>query len=94
MLLRLQDEKNGAFAQIVPETLSLCTDVFGNYVIQKFFEYGTAEHRKQLIGKILNNVLLLSMQMYGCRVVQKVRGARYLHLVMVPCTQPYCREQR
>ena len=30
------DEKTGAFEQILPETLRLCGDVFGNYVVQKF----------------------------------------------------------
>lgn len=47
------------------------TDVFGNYVIQKFFEFGTPEQKAQLIGKIRGNVLSLALQMYGCRVIQK-----------------------
>merc|ERR1719410_3039854 len=35
----LQD-KEGVFAQIRRNALALCEDVFGNYVIQKFFEHG------------------------------------------------------
>ena len=31
------DEKNMVFHEIMPQALSLMTDVFGNYVIQKVF---------------------------------------------------------
>jgi pumilio RNA-binding family len=40
------EEKQAAFEQLLPETLRLCTDVFGNYVIQKFFEFGSFEQKK------------------------------------------------
>ena len=49
------------------------TDVFGNYVIQKFFEHGNQTQKKTLANQMKNRVLALSTQMYGCRVVQKVR---------------------
>ncbi|CAM6003298.1 unnamed protein product [Sphagnum balticum] len=38
---------------------------------QKFFEYGTNEHKTQLVANIKNRVLDFSLQMYGCRVIQK-----------------------
>lgn len=44
-------------------------DVFGNYVVQKLFEYGTDEHRSTLAEQLLGNVLKLTKSMYGCRVV-------------------------
>ncbi|KAL0315969.1 UNVERIFIED_CONTAM: Pumilio6, chloroplastic [Sesamum radiatum] len=47
------------------------TDVFGNYVIQKLFEYGSPEERKDLANQLEGQILPLSLQMYGCRVVQK-----------------------
>jgi len=47
-------------------------DVFGNYVIQKFFEHGTPEQKRILGDKLVGHVLELSLQMYGCRVIQKV----------------------
>ena len=47
------------------------TDVFGNYVIQKFFEFGSPEQKQALALKIRGNVLTLALQMYGCRVIQK-----------------------
>ena len=48
------------------------TDVFGNYVIQKFFEHGNQPQKKILANQMKGRILELSMQMYGCRVVQKV----------------------
>jgi hypothetical protein len=34
------EEKQMVFEEILPNALQLMTDVFGNYVIQKFFEHG------------------------------------------------------
>ena len=34
------------FKEILPHSLNLMVDVFGNYVIQKFFEHGTEEQIK------------------------------------------------
>jgi len=59
------------FVEIYPSAFPLMTDVFGNYVIQKFFEYGTSEHIRLLGETLVGNVLSLSLQMYGCRVIQK-----------------------
>ena len=47
------------------------SDVFGNYVIQKFFEYGTEPQKSELVGLIKGHMLHLALQMYGCRVIQK-----------------------
>merc|ERR1740121_1818945 len=49
----------------------LTTDVFGNYVIQKFFEHGSPEQRRTMAEQLVGQVLKLSLHMYGCRVVQK-----------------------
>jgi len=51
-------------------------DVFGNYVIQKFFEHGSQLQKKLLAAQMKGRVVDLSMQMYACRVVQKVRTER------------------
>lgn len=48
-------------------------DVFGNYVIQKFFEYGDQVQKRILASKMKGQVFTLSNEMYACRVVQKVR---------------------
>ena len=41
-------------------------------VIQKLFEYGSPTQRGKICGAIQGHLLQLSLQMYGCRVVQKV----------------------
>jgi len=64
-------DKQIVFDEIVVAASSLLTDVFGNYVLQKLFEYGTPEHCEGLARVLENQCVQLSMQMYGCRVVQK-----------------------
>jgi len=60
------------FSEIRQNSLQLMTDVFGNYVIQKFFEHGNQLQKSILAKQMEGHVLTLSLQMYGCRVVQKV----------------------
>lgn len=45
-------EKQLVFQEILSSAYSLMTDVFGNYVIQKFFEYGTQEQKSTLAQKV------------------------------------------
>lgn len=40
----------------------------------QFFEHGTESQRKELAGQLFGHVLPLSLQMYGCRVIQKVNN--------------------
>jgi len=65
-------EKQMVFEEILPRALQLMVDVFGNYVIQKFFEHGTVDQIRQLGTVLEGHVLNLSLQMYGCRVIQKL----------------------
>lgn len=74
---------------IPDNALQLIQDVFGNYVscsrsssdtglilkqvIQKLFEHGTQVQKTVLANTMEGHVLPLSLQMYGCRVVQKVK---------------------
>ena len=60
------------FREILENAMQLMTDVFGNYVIQKFFEHGNQSQKKRLAAQMKGHILVLSKQMYGCRVVQKV----------------------
>ena len=39
------EEKRTVFEEILGSALQLMTDVFGNYVIQKFFEYGKKQRK-------------------------------------------------
>ena len=45
-------EKQLVFQEILAAAYSLMTDVFGNYVIQKFFEFGTTDQKSQLVNKV------------------------------------------
>lgn len=73
------------FEALLPTALSLMTDLFGNYVVQKFLERGTQEQISALAKTMRGRVLQLSLDMYGCRVVQKavevVDGEEQSHLV-------------
>ncbi len=72
--------KERIFSELVNDALPLMQDVFGNYVIQKFFEHGDQTQKKVLAAKMKGHVLALANQMYACRVVQKVScsGLRFL----------------
>ncbi|KAL5969780.1 hypothetical protein TSMEX_002393 [Taenia solium] len=80
------EEKNIVFSEILPQAGKLMVDVFGNYVIQKFFEFGTDNQKEvgclnspstylcliQLLSQCLHgHVVEFAVQMYGCRVIQK-----------------------
>jgi mRNA-binding protein PUF3 len=64
--------KDKIFKELAPNTLQLMQDVFGNYVIQKFFEHGDQTQKRIMAGKMKGHFLSLACQMYACRVVQKV----------------------
>lgn len=64
--------KERIFRELEPNSLQLMQDVFGNYVIQKFFEHGDQTQKKLLAAKMKGHVMALANQMYACRVVQKV----------------------
>jgi mRNA-binding protein PUF3 len=64
--------KEKIFKELESNSLQLMQDVFGNYVIQKFFEHGDQTQKKILAGKMKGHVSALANQMYACRVVQKV----------------------
>jgi pumilio RNA-binding family len=57
-----EEETELVFAEVMPQALTLMTDVFGNYVIQKFFEHGTPAQRRSLAGLLKGHVLALSLQ--------------------------------
>lgn len=59
------------FENILPYSIDLMKDVFGNYVIQKFFEFGNENQIHLLCQNFKGHVLELTLQTYGCRVIQK-----------------------
>jgi mRNA-binding protein PUF3 len=66
------DDKAMLFKELLPDAIQLMQDVFGNYVMQKFFEHGDQGQKKVLANRMKGHVANLSTKMYGCRVVQKV----------------------
>jgi hypothetical protein len=58
-------EKEAVMEEVVPAIKDLLSDVFGNYVVQKLFEFGTESLLKDLKGALEGNMLKLSLQMYG-----------------------------
>ncbi|KAI3397670.1 hypothetical protein diail_10439 [Diaporthe ilicicola] len=65
------DDKQRVFDEILVNANQMMTDVFGNYIVQKLFEYGTLVQKKLLAAKMQGNVVDLSMNIYGCRCVQE-----------------------
>lgn len=66
-----QSEKTLVFNEILSAAYTLMQDVFGNYVIQKFFEFGSTEQKQTLAQRVRGHVLSLALHTYGCRVIQK-----------------------
>ena len=65
------DEKVFIMNEILPDINQLRIDIFGNYVVQKLFDFGTDEMIQKVKQTIVGEVFSLSKHMYGCRVVQK-----------------------
>ena len=53
-------DKQLVFAEILPNSYNLMTDMFGNYVIQKLFEFGSHEQIRILVNQLRGNVLSLT----------------------------------
>lgn len=63
--------KESIFRELCENMFLLMTDRFANFVVQKFFEMGSAEHKHDLVTFLHNNFIDLSLNLYGCRVIQK-----------------------
>lgn len=81
------DDKQRIFEEILVNANQMMTDVFGNYIVQKLFEYGTLVQKKLLAAKMQGNVVDLSMNIYGCRCIQEVSRLRSIVLCRVMLTQ-------
>ncbi|TKA71826.1 hypothetical protein B0A49_06169 [Cryomyces minteri] len=51
------DERDRVFRELQPNLLQLMQDVFGNYVIQKFFEHGDQSQKKVIANKMKGQAL-------------------------------------
>ena len=59
------------FEEVLPVIANLMVDAYGNYVVQKFFDFGTNDQKEILASRLQGHVFLLSTHSYGCRVIQK-----------------------
>lgn len=66
-------EKQAVFEEVIAHAQSLMVDVFGNYVIQKFFEFGTTEQKNQLTDAIKACICFL----FNIFVFRKTMFLRY-----------------
>lgn len=64
-------EKLAVMREVLQSIRLLRNDVFGNYVVQKLLEHGTDFMKEELRDSLISEMLPLSLQMYGCRVIQK-----------------------
>lgn len=76
------------FNEIRPNLLPLMKDVFGNYVVQKFFQFGDQIQKKYMVTRMKGQIPDLSTSVYGCRVVQTVSKFGTFH-TKCPLTQDF-----
>jgi hypothetical protein len=88
---------NMIIKEILENALLLSRDIFGNYVVQKTFEYSDRQNKDALGCAIKGRMRRLSFDVYGCRVVQKaiqhisttlaLELVAELEEVVIPCVQ-------
>ncbi|XBJ04074.1 hypothetical protein VPH35_023081 [Triticum aestivum] len=60
------------YKEITPHVLTLTTNAFPTYVIQKLLEHGPRVYFRILIANLMGHVLDLSLHLYACQVIQKM----------------------
>lgn len=71
--------KNRIFEEICANLHILMFHGFANFVVQKFFVIGNVDQRNRLYDYIKEHFLVLSLNKYGCRVVQKAIDKATIH---------------
>ena len=69
--LATPSQKHEIIEAIIHNCHSLMINRFGNFLVQRCFEYGTKDQIDRIANTILGNVVNLSMDMFGCHVIQK-----------------------
>lgn len=60
------------FTEVFRHINELMTDPFGNYLIQKLMEFATDEQRLKILHKVAHDLVAISLNIHGTRVVQKM----------------------
>ena len=76
------------FEEVCPVVLQLSTDVFANFCIQRLMEKATVQQVDALVQGLQGSILRLSLQTYGCRVIQKVCRSHFLLLACMILNPP------
>jgi len=66
-----EDILDKIFEAVLPETVKLAKDVFGNFVIQRLLEKGSSQQKSTLASKMSSEIVDLACNKYACRVIQK-----------------------
>lgn len=67
----IMEDNNIIFQEVLTCSLELMTDFFGNYVVQKLYEHCGQYSQIALLNNIVKaNIIHLTLNEYGCRVVQ------------------------
>jgi len=57
---------------VIVDVVPLAVDPFGNYLIQKLGQYGSAEQRAALVSGAAPSLIAIALNVHGTRVVQKM----------------------
>jgi hypothetical protein len=60
------------FDAITNQAVQLMKNRFGNFLMQKCFEVGSAKQIRSMVQKMEKNILELACDRFGCHVVQRV----------------------
>lgn len=90
LLQKFLDEDENSLALIFAESFEnindLMTDPFGNYLCQKLMEMCSPPQRLALVSRVANNLVTISLNIHGTRVVQKmievVSGSEEISLIV------------
>lgn len=83
---------NLIFFYVFWETMTFLHERFlSSLMFLQFFEHGLPPQRRELAEKLFDNVLPLSLQMYGCRVIQKVNSNSHLFYCSLSIYLPFSR---
>jgi hypothetical protein len=70
--LRARTHIDLVFEAVCVDAISLSMDPFGNYLIQKLVQYGTAEQRGALVSVVAPSLITVALNVHGTRVIQKM----------------------
>jgi len=66
------DQLWSTFIHLQRHFVTICQDIYGNYIAQKYLEFGSDKLRCSILETLRMSIPLLSLGKYGCRVVQKL----------------------